>query len=59
MSKRTPRVHSLPASHHTPQRVPDNNKNIRSTLPGGLPPKGIRPGWQTGLRPGVKLHTHS
>lgn len=45
-----------------PREVPDCNRPLeadRGVTPGGLPPAGIKPGWQAIRGHGVKYHTHS
>lgn len=46
MKKRT-KVHRLPTRATSPREVPDCNRPIssRGASPGGLPPRGIQPGW--------------
>jgi hypothetical protein len=56
------RVRQLTTVARAPREVPDCNRPLmrdRGASPGGLPPRGIPPGWKTIGGRSYELHTHS
>lgn len=59
-SQKVPVVHRIPGKRLPPTTVPDKNRPLRDPgpNPGGMPPKGIQPGWTPLRGSGAVYHTH-